>query len=86
MNFIETSRFRRAYKSLPEDAQLRVKDTLRKLTDNPRYPSLQVKKIKGTKDIWEVRVSLDYRMTFQIIKDYFILRNVGHHDPTLKNP
>lgn len=41
MNFIETSRFKRAYKSFP---------------------------------------------TFQIVRDYFILRNVGHHDPTLKNP
>lgn len=86
MNYLETSRFRRAYKSLPEDARLRVKDTLRKLTANPRYPSLQVKKIKGTKDIWEARVSLDYRLTFQIIKDYFILRNVGRHDFALRNP
>ncbi len=86
MNFIETSRFRRAYKSLPEDARLRVKDALRKLADNFRRPSLQVKRIKGTKDIWEARVSLDYRLTFQIIKDYFILRNVGHHDSALRNP
>ncbi len=86
MNFIETSRFKRAYKFLPEDARERVKDTLRKLADNFRHPSLQVKKIRGTKDIWEARVSLDYRMTFQIVKDYFILRNVGHHDPALRNP
>ncbi len=86
MNFIETSRFKRAYKSLPEDAKLQVKEILRKLVENPRHPSLRVKKIKGTKDIWEARVSLDYRMTFQIFKNYFILRNVGHHDPTLKNP
>ena len=86
MNFIETSHFKRAYKSLSQDIQLRVKETLRKLADNLRHPSLQVKKIKGTKDIWGARVSLDYRLTFQIVKDYFILRNVGHHDPTLKNP
>ena len=56
------------------------------MADNPRYPSLQVKKIKATKDIWEARVSLDYRMTFQIVSGYYILRNVGHHDPALKNP
>ena len=42
--------------------------------------------IKATKDIWEARVSLDYRMTFQIVSGYYILRNVGHHDPALKNP
>lgn len=86
MNFIETQRFRKAYQSLPEEAKSRVKEALRKLADNPRYPSLQVKKIKATRDIWEARVSLDYRMTFQIVSGYYILRNIGHHDPTLKNP
>lgn len=86
MNFIETSRFKKAYKSLPDDAKIRVKETLRMLAVDTRHPSLQAKKIKGAKDIWEARVSLDYRITFQIIKDYFILRNVGHHDPTLKKP
>lgn len=86
MNFIETSRFKRAYKSLPNDTKVRVKESLRMLAVNIKYPSLHTKKIKGTKDIWEARVSLDYRITFQIVKDYFVLRNVGHHDQTLKNP
>lgn len=86
MNFIETSRFKRAYKSLPNDTKVRVKESLRMLAVNIKYPSLHTKKIKGTKDIWEARVSLDYRITFQIVKDYFVLRNVGHHDTTLKNP
>lgn len=86
MNFLETSRFKRAYKSLPEEAKERVKASLRMLAVNPKYPSLNVKKIKGTRDIWEARAGLDYRITFQIVRDYFILRNVGHHDPVLKNP
>ena len=86
MNFIETARFKRAYKFLPDEVKVRTKETLRKLADNPSHPSLKVKKIKGTNDIWEMRVSLDYRITFQMIKECFILRNIGHHDPTLKNP
>ena len=86
MNFIETSRFRRAYQSLPQEVKTRVKEGLKMLAVNMRHPSLRVKKIKGTKDIWEARISLDYRMTFQMFKNYIILRNVGHHDPTLKNP
>ena len=86
MNFILTSRFKRAYKSLPEEIKSKVKETLKTLSTDPKYPSLHLKKIKGTKDIWEIRVSLDYRITLQIVKDYFILRNVGRHDPTLKNP
>lgn len=86
MNFLETSRFKKAYKSLPEQPRERVREALRMLAVNARHPSLHVKKIKGTKDIWEARAGLDYRITFQIVKDYFILRNVGRHDPTLKNP
>ena len=86
MNFLETSRFKRSYKGLPEDAKERVRISLRMLAIDIKHPSLHVKKIKGTKDIWEARAGLDYRVTFQIIKDYFILRNVGHHDPTLRNP
>lgn len=86
MNFIETAHFKKAYQSLPNEVKPRVKKTLHFLSVNTKHPSLQIKKIKGTNDIWEARVSLDYRLTFQIIGDYFILRNVGHHDPTLKNP
>ena len=86
MNFIETSRFKKAYKSLPDEVKIKVKETLRTMAINIRHPSLQVKKIKGTKNIWEARVSLDYRLTFQLIRNYIILRNVGPHDSTLKNP
>lgn len=86
MNFLETSRFKKAYKSLPQEARERVKTSLRMLAGDIKHPSLNVKKIKGTKNIWEARAGLDCRITFQIIRDYFILRNVGHHDPTLKNP
>lgn len=86
MNFLETSRFKRAYRSLPQEVQKRIQEALLILAANPRHPSLRVKKIQGTKDIWEARVSLDCRITFQIIRDYFILRNAGRHDPTLKNP
>lgn len=86
MNFILTSHFKKAYKSLPQEVKNRVKETLRTFSTNPRYPSLHTKKIKSTKNIWEMRVSSDYRITFQMVKDYLILRNVGHHEPTLKNP
>ncbi len=86
MNFIETRRFEKAYKALPTEVKERVKETLIKLSKDIRYPSLQVKKIKGTQGIWEARVSLDYRMTFEMAKNYIILRNVGHHDSALNNP
>jgi len=47
---------------------------------------LHTKKIKGKEDIWEVRVDIHYRMTFEIIGDTIYLRVVGNHDDVLKNP
>jgi len=86
MNFIVTSRFERAYHSLPAQTQERVKDVLRMLAKDMRHPSLHAKKIQGAQGIWEARVSLECRLTFQIEKHSIILRNVGHHDLTLKRP
>ncbi|PKM80665.1 MAG: hypothetical protein CVU89_12815 [Firmicutes bacterium HGW-Firmicutes-14] len=63
----------------------RVKKTLRLLADNPHHPSLRMKKMEGTADIWEVWVSMDMRITFQIRSDVLVLRKVGKHD-ILKNP
>ena len=86
MNFYATERFKRAYKALPEGLRSRVKEALERLASDPRHPSLQVKKIKGTRDIWEARVSLDCRLTFNMVKEKIVLRNVGRHDETLKKP
>ncbi len=89
MKFLATSRFERAYRSLPAETKTRLKDTLKKLDLNFRHPSLHAKKIKGIKgirSIWEARVDIDHRLTFQIEREYLILRNVGRHDTTIKNP
>jgi hypothetical protein len=51
-----------------------------------KYPSLGVKKMKGTRNIWEARASLSLRITFQLTGDVIILRNIGHYDETLKQP
>lgn len=59
---------------------------IRLLADNPRHPSLQVKKIRGTSDIWEARVDRQYRMSFEWTGDVILLRVVGNHDDVLKNP
>jgi hypothetical protein len=57
------------------------------LISNPRHPSLGVKKIKGTKSIFEARVDDHYRFTFEYgEKDEIILRVVGPHNPALKRP
>jgi len=63
-----------------------IKKKLSLFLDNPRHPSLHSKKIQGTNHIFESRINLDIRFTWQYDGETIILRNIGYHDPTLKNP
>ena len=78
LRFLRT--FLKDYRRLPAQIQQQVDEALRRLAENPRHPSLQVKKIKGTRDIWEGRVTLGYRFTFNWESDVVTLRRVGTHD------
>jgi len=50
------------------------------------HPSLRTKKIKGSKDIFECSASMGIRITWQYQNHDILLRAVGEHDMTLKNP
>jgi addiction module RelE/StbE family toxin len=80
-----TKNFVREYRKLPEEIQKNVDKQLEMLMENPRHPSLNLKKMQDPRGIWECRVTYSYRFTFQIEDDTYILRKVGTHD-TLKNP
>ncbi len=85
-------RFKKAYKKLPKDVQMRVRKATALLMENPRHPSLQAKPIQGIPGIYECRVDQNYRMTYERIPgDILLLRIVGLHDEALhdealKNP
>ena len=85
LHFEFTYTFKKLYHRLPQDIQKRVDKTLLFLEKNPQHPSLQVKKMEGTKDIYEWRVSDSCRGTFQKIGNTACLRKVGTHD-ILQNP
>lgn len=86
MEFVRTKRFIRAYRELEPTEQELVKKALRQLAMDRTYPGLRVKRIQGTNNIWEMRAGRDIRITLEISEATYILRNVGHHDPTLRNP
>jgi len=65
MHLEATSRFIRDYKRLPTEIQRQVKETLRRLEDNPAHPSLHHKKMEGYPDVYEVRVSFQHRITYR---------------------
>jgi mRNA-degrading endonuclease RelE of RelBE toxin-antitoxin system len=80
-----TKNFVREYRKLPQEIQKAVEKQLELLVENPKHPSLNLKKMQDPRDIWECRATYSYRFTFQIENGTYILRKVGTHD-TLKNP
>jgi len=86
MKIARTRRFLKAYRKLEISERERVKKSIVQLLANRNHPGLRVKRVQGTDRIWEMRAGRDIRITFEIAGDTYILRNVGHHDATLKRP
>jgi len=83
---IQTTRpFDRDYDDLPESIKEQTDKQLSLFLDNPYHPSLRIKKIKGSPNIWEGRITRTYRFTFQIEGEIYILRRIGTHN-ILKTP
>lgn len=78
--------FNDAWSKLTSEEKQLSRKAMDKLVLDIRYPSLRVKKIQGAEGIWEARVSRSIRLTFEIAGNMIVLRNVGQHDETLKNP
>ncbi len=85
MNLVFSKPFVKDYRKLPKQIQTAIDKQIEFLMSNPRHPSLNIKKMKDPRNIWEGRATESYRFTFQIEKDTYILRRVGTHD-ILKNP
>ena len=85
MELLRTERFRKDFKHLPREIQKKVPLILERFVSNPRHPSLQMKKMEGVRDIWELRVTDHYRVTFQFVQEGVLLRRVGPHN-VLRQP
>jgi mRNA-degrading endonuclease RelE of RelBE toxin-antitoxin system len=84
MKIARTGRFKKAWSLLNDSDKKSARKAIENLAANVNYPSLGVKKIKGTDKLWEARASRSLRMTFEIDTNTIVLRNIGHHDQTLK--
>jgi mRNA-degrading endonuclease RelE of RelBE toxin-antitoxin system len=85
MHIEATDTFIRLYKKLPQEVKERTKKVLELFQSNPAHPSLGHKKMGGQADIFEIRVSSNYRITYQKIGSTAYLRKIGTHD-LLRNP
>ena len=86
MKIARTDRFKKAWSLLSERDKKPARKAIENLAANVNYPSLRVKKMKGTDKLWEARASHSLRITFEIDADTIVLRNIGQHDQTLKQP
>lgn len=80
MQIFRTERFKKDFKGLSVEVQERAFKTIRLFVSDSRHPSLHAKKMEGVSDIWEMRVSDNYRITFQYIEEGVLFRRVGAHD------
>ena len=85
MKLRRTNRFLKDYATLPEELKTRTEKAISALLDNPRHPSLMIKKMEGREGIWELRVTEGCRLTFQLSGDAYVLRRVGTHN-VLRKP
>ncbi len=87
LRLTRTERFKKSVLELDQRTLEKLKKQLKYLMSDPCHPSLGVKKIKGTRSIFEARVNDSYRLTFEFGgKNEIILRVVGPHNSTLKKP
>jgi len=80
------NRFVRAYKKLDQETRQQVDKTLRTMIKNTGHPSLRLKRVQGTKDIWEASVNMSIRITLRFSGDIIQLRNVGTHEQVFRPP
>ena len=76
-------RAQKIYRKLPPSIQKKADKSFKQLLKNPKYPSLHIKKMKTTEEIWEARIDYHYRFTFIIIDDVYTIISIGLHDKGL---
>jgi len=86
MKFYYSDLFNEKVQLLHPDVKKALKNKLELMDQNPKHPSLRTKKIKGSSDIYEASITMNYRMTWQYYQEGILLRNIGEHDKTLKHP
>ncbi len=76
-----TDRFQKHYKNLNDIEKKQFKNKLAIFAGNPTHPSLRVKRIQGTADLFEFSVNMDIRVIwFYEGESLVALVDIGHHD------
>jgi mRNA-degrading endonuclease RelE of RelBE toxin-antitoxin system len=79
MNLRTTTHFDRAYAKAPKKIQDAFQKQVLLLMENLRHPSLHAKKYHEGEDLWQARVTRDWRVYFRIEEDTYILQDIMRH-------
>ena len=76
-----SNHFKKCFQKLPQDIRELFEEKIKLLIQSKlTHPSLRIKKMKGTDGIWEASITMNYRMTFELIEGGIFLRKIGTHD------
>jgi plasmid maintenance system killer protein len=79
MRFHYSERFRRSYARAPLTLQRAFDRRAALLGGNLRHPSLHAKKYDEANDIWQARVTRDWRVYFRLVDDLYELIDLMAH-------
>lgn len=86
MQIYYSQHFVKKLKKLDRNSIKAFKQKMVLMAQDISHPSLRVKKIQGTEHIYEASINMGIRMTWQYYENGILLRNIGEHDKTLKQP
>ena len=82
MNLVISPRARKQLSKHPKSIQTKAKRQFDFLLVNYRHPSLRTRKMGGG-EMFEARIDIHYRFTFQIEKNTIYVLTIGPHDEGL---
>ena len=76
-----SDRFKRNYNKLNDNEKAQLRKKLSLFVQDPFYPSLRTKHIKGTDNLFEFSVNMDVRVIWSYQEGkIIILLDIGHHN------
>lgn len=79
MRYYFTPHFQRSYEKLPKEIQKSFDKQLILLLRNGQHPSLRIKKYDESRNLWQGRVTKNYRFYFEVKDTFYIFHEIQSH-------
>jgi plasmid maintenance system killer protein len=86
MKISRTDAFKKDYQELSDNIKKSANKQIIQLLMDHNHPSLNLEKLHGLKNVYSIRVNIQYRISLSFNEEEVILRRVLNHDDLYKNP